>query len=378
MRVGFFTYGMKARLTGIGRYTVELTRALKTLDAAVEIILLNPYPDANLEWYQEFETYSVPQLRLMPMAASAGNLLLHQAAKKLKLEILHDPCGIAPFLSGGRYKKMTTVHDAIPIIYPETQPLLTRLVFQTLIRAAKVTADAVFTVSQSAAQDIQKYLGIPAAKLHVTPLGVHLPPSYPKETRKETLSHLKISAPFFLYVGALHPRKNLSRVLKAFTALAPHTNAQLVIVGPPSWGANQTLAEVLQEAKRGGRVIFTDYVSDETLHQLYEEALCLVFPSLYEGFGLPVLEAMAHGTPVITSTVSSLPEVVGEAGLLVDPNSVEAIKQVMLRVAMDADLRQTLRVKGLARAKTFTWQATAQKTLEVYLKSVGDKPSPSS
>ncbi len=365
MRVGFFTYGMKQTLTGIGRYAVELTRALKALEPNLDIVLLNPYPESELGWYKEFETYPVPQLQLMPYAASVGNLILHQTAKKLRLEILHDPCGIAPFVSPGGYKKITTVHDAIPFIYPETQPLLTRLVFQTLIRASKYTADAVITVSEDAAKDLQKHIGIAPNKLHVTANGVHTAPMFSKAQCQQTLQHLGISANYFLYVGALHPRKNLSRVLEAFTALS-QADTQLVIVGPPSWGANETLAEILETAKASNRVIFTNYVSDEMLHQLYQSALALVFPSLYEGFGLPALEAMSHGTPVITSNVSSLPEVVGDAALLVDPKDVGAIRAALLRLLEDPALRQSLSIKGKARAATFTWQETARKTLEVY------------
>jgi glycosyltransferase involved in cell wall biosynthesis len=367
MRVGFFTYGMNQKLTGIGRYAVELTRALKTLEPTLDILLLNPYPSSELAWYKEFETYPVPQLRLMPYAASLGNFTLHQAAKKLNLDILHDPCGIAPFISPGGYKKITTVHDAIPFIYPETQPLLTRLVFQTLIRAAKFTADAVITVSEDAAKDIQHHIGIAPNKLHVTPNGVHPAPTFSEAQCQQTLQQLGISKSYFLYVGALHPRKNLSRVLEAFTPLSKtYSETQLVIVGPPSWGANETLAEILENAKASKRVLFTNYVSDEVLHQLYGGAHALVFPSLYEGFGLPALEAMSHGTPVITSNVSSLPEVVGDAALLVDPKSVDAIREAMARLLTDAALRHSLSVKGKARAAKFTWQETARKTLEIY------------
>lgn len=368
MRIGFLTYGMSRELTGIGRYTVELTRALQRLYGDTEIILLNPYPDANLPWYKEFATFPIPQLRLMPAVASLGNVVLHQAALKLKLDILHDPCGVAPFLlPTRRYKRVTTVHDAIPFIYPKTQPLLTRWIFHSLIRAASFTADAVLTVSHSAAEDLQRYAGIPAAKLHVTPPGGPYVAETDAAARRETLNRLRVSRPFFLYVGALHPRKNLSRVLRAFADVqARYVDAQLVIVGPPSWGASQTLAEVLNESKRGDRVIFTGYVSDEALHHLYAEALCLVFPSLYEGFGLPALEAMAHGTPVIGSNVSSLPEVLGDAGLLVDPARTDLIAEAMTRLLTEPTLHRALCERGRNRAKMFTWENTARKTLEVY------------
>jgi glycosyltransferase involved in cell wall biosynthesis len=369
MRVGFFTYGMNERMTGIARYAVQLTYALKRLEPSLEIILLNPYPSSSHPWYQDFESYPLPRLRLLPGAASLGNLLLHQAARKLELDILHDPCGIAPFLFPTRaYKRVTTIHDAVPFIYPETQPLLTRLVFQTLLRASRWTADAVLTDSTSAGHDLRHHLNIPRDKLFVAPLGIQLSERTQSSEEQQTLLHrLGITSAYFLYVGALHPRKNIGRTLEAFLSLKGRVqNLQLVIVGPPSWGADAVLRQVTASTQGDTGIVFTGFVSDDDLHTLYGAARGLVFPSLYEGFGLPALEAMAHGTPVITSNTSSLPEVVGEAGLLVDPLSTKAIEEAMARLLSDEVLCQTLSSRGLERAKLFSWEHTAQKTLAAY------------
>lgn len=376
MRVGFFSYGMNERMTGIARYTVQLTYALKRLEPSLEVILLNPNPSSAHPWYKEFETYPLPNLRLLPSAASLGNLLLHQAARKLKLDILHDPCGIAPFLfPTTSYKRVTTIHDAIPFIYPETQPLLTRAVFQTLVRSSRFTADAVFTVSTSAANDLRQHLKIPHDKLFVTPLGIELPEKISSPEETQTLrQRLNITSPYFLYVGALHPRKNIGRTLEAFLSLRKRVqNVQLVIVGPPSWGADAVLRQVTDSAKGDTGIVFTGFVSDDDLHTLYQGARSLVFPSLYEGFGLPALEAMAHGTPVITSNTSSLPEVVGEAGLLVDPLSTTAIEEAMQHLLDDETLCNTLARRGLERAKLFSWESTAQKTLTAYQQILGTR-----
>lgn len=369
MRVGFFTYGMDEQLTGIGRYAVQLSYALKRLEPALEIVLLNPYSDSPNPWYQDFESYPLPRLRKLPAAASLGNLSLHRAALKLELDILHDPCGVAPFLMPApRYKRVTTVHDAIPFIYPRTQPLLTRAVFQTLVRATRLTADAVLTVSHAAAEDLKTYLRLREADLFVTPLGSTLPAKQPSEDEyREVLTRLNAKRPYFLYVGALHPRKNLARTLEAFVDLRKRRqDAQLVIVGPASWGAHEVLRTVETSAADDASVIFPGYVSDDALHVLYTKAHALVFPSLYEGFGLPALEAMARGTPVITSNVSSLPEVVGDAGILVDPRSTTAITDAMQRLLEDEALYKTLRAKSAQRAGRFTWEHTAQKTLDAY------------
>lgn len=367
MRIGFFTYGMGQKLTGIGRYAVELTRNLRRMEPSLEIVLLNPYPKSTLEWYQEFETQPVPSLEMVPAAASIGNLVLHQAARRLKLDILHDPCGIAPFAWPREgFKRVVTIHDAIPLATPEVQPLATRLIFRTLIPFSRLSADAVLTVSQHAAADLRKYAGLPAHKVHVTPNGAYPPPVLRHDEIEHELHKLGLERPFFLYVGALTPRKNLPRVLEAFARFhAEFPKPKLAIVGPVTWGGE----EVAQRKAEG--VVLTGYVSERALHALYYSATALVFPSLYEGFGLPALEAMYHGTPVIASNTSSFPEVMGEVGLLVDPTSAPAIAEAMKRFWASPTLREEQRQMGLERAKHFTWEETASKTLDVYRQILG-------
>lgn len=370
MKVGVFTYGIEGeRMTGIARYTVELTRALRRVDPTLEITLLNPYPESDHPWYREFPTYPLPSLKRLPLAATLGNWQLHRAARELELDVLHDPCGIAPFVvprGEARYARVTTVCDAIPLVYPRTQPLLTRAVFHTLVRASGRTADAILTISEASRRDLVRTLGMPDAKIHVTLLASNEPATpLPGEVVDAVLTRVGATPPYLLYVGALHPRKNLPRVLEAFARVRDEApEARLVVVGPPSWGASDVLKQVL--ARTGDGVTFTGFVSDADLQALYQGAHALVFPSLYEGFGLPPLEAMGHGTPVITSNVSSLPEVVGDAALLVDPLSVDAIADAMRRVLGDAELRADLARRGRERSRVFSWEATARGTLEVY------------
>ena len=370
MKIGVFTYGIEGeRMTGIARYTVELTRALRRVDPTLEITLLNPYPDDPHPWYREFPTYPLPLLRRLPLAATLGNWQLHRAARELELDVLHDPCGIAPFLvprGTAPYARVTTVCDAIPLVYPRTQPLLTRAVFHTLVRASGRTADAIVTISEASRRDLVRTLGLPDEKIHVTLLATNESAApLPAEAVEAILTRLGATPPYLLYVGALHPRKNLPRVLEAFARVrADAPEATLVIVGPPSWGASDVLRHVL--ARTGDGVTFTGFVSDADLQALYQGAHALVFPSLYEGFGLPPLEAMAAGTPVVTSNVSSLPEVVGDAALLVDPTSVDGIADAMARLMRDDELRVDLARRGRERSRAFSWAATARATLEVY------------
>ncbi|MGI8967947.1 MAG: glycosyltransferase family 4 protein [Chloroflexota bacterium] len=369
MRVGFLTYGMADQLTGIGRYAVELTYALRQVNLCLEIVLLNPYPESSLPWYRDFPTYSVPSLRRLPGVLAWGSAVLAAAAQSLCLDILHDPCGIAPFAAPRRgVRRVVTIHDAIPHVYPRTQPLLTQLVFRTLIPMTRWTADAILTDSESARRDLIRTVKLPACQIQVAYPGVQ---RYADDqlmawrTQRSWLAmRYGLRCPYFLVVGALTRRKNLPRLLAAFRRLlVEHEEVKLVLVGPEKWWADETLVAA---RSLGESVYLTGFVDDETLHRLYANATALVFPSLYEGFGLPVLEAMAHGTPAIASTASSLPEVLGDAGIAVDPFDVGAIAGAMRTILENPTLAGDLAQWGRARASTFTWERTARETARVY------------
>ena len=368
MRVGVFTYGIEHpdRLTGIARYTTELTRALARLDDGPELVLLSPYPDSPLPWYRDFETVTVPGTGLLPLAATWGNLALHRAAVRAGVDLLHDPCGIAPFLAPRPcYARVVTIHDVFARVLPTTQDPLMRLLYATLLPLARHTADGVLTVSEASRADLHHHLGLPPEKTFVTPLGVTFPePAAAPKARPQS----EPDSPYFLYVGNLTPRKNLGRVIGAFVQVRErHPGLRLLIVGPKFWGSDESSA--LAASTPG--VELPGFVSDEALDRLYHGAVGLVFPSLYEGFGLPALEAMARGCPVIGSNTSSLPEVISDAGLQVDPLSENAIAEAMLRLLSVPGLRTELVGRGLERARGFSWAATARQTLEVYRTVLG-------
>lgn len=367
MRVGFLTYGIRDphKLAGIARYTVELTRALQRLETDLEIVLLTPYPESAIPWYREFETFALPSLKLLPAVATLGHLTLHRAAQVLRLDVLHDPCGIAPFAAPrSRYRRVVTIHDSFARVVPETQDPMMRLLYRTLVPLTRYTADAVLTVSQASAQDLTRYCHIPPHKLHVTPLGIPARAKAPEESGpRQSLRELGVTRPYFLFVGNLTPRKNLGRVLEAFARVRKSCgDVQLVVVGPTFWRSE----EIFRQAQQTQGVLLTGFVSDETLHELYGGAAGLVFPSLYEGFGLPALEAMSRNCPVITSNVSSLPEVVGDAALLVNPQQVDEIAAAMCQLLRDSELSSTLRRRGRRQAASFSWDRTARQTLDVY------------
>lgn len=374
MRIGLFTYGMERELTGIGNYAMRLSYALRRTQTDIDIVLLNPYPSSTLRWYEDFETYSLPLLKRMPAVLGLGSVLLAKAAVDLHLDVLHDPCGIAPFFAPRLgVKRVLTVHDAVPFVLPWSHSVLTRFIFRTFVAASPRTADAVITDSLSSMRDLTKFVRYGPAQISVAYPGVDHPTDQQiaefHVSLPRVLSRLGIDVPYFLYVGALNPRKNLVRLAEAFELLQrDHPDAHLVVAGPATWDS-QAAVEALRRLGKSARIL--GFVDHETLNALYVGAVAVTYPSLYEGFGLPVLEAMAHGAAVIASNTSSIAEVAGDCCRLVDPRDVQGLAAGMSTVLRDVTLRRQMASAGRQRAQEFTWETTARETAAVYRRVIG-------
>ncbi|MBC7226910.1 MAG: glycosyltransferase family 4 protein [Thermoflexales bacterium] len=288
------------------------------------------------------------------------------------VDLFHATEHLLPRFS--RIRTVFTLHDLIFLFHPETHKPLNRWFLTLMMPRFLRAADAVIAVSECTKRDAVRAYGIPEEKITVIYEGVSLRfrPADPEAVR---VVRAKYGLPehFILYVGTIEPRKNLTALLEAYAALQARNTqyaTRLVIVGKKGW-LYEGFFRRLRELGLEEHVHFTGYVPDEDLPALYSAADLFVFPSLYEGFGLPVLEAMACGVPVVCSNTSSLPEVAGDAALLVDPADVRALAEAMERVLADEALRATLRTRGLERARQFTWEATARRTLEVYRRVVG-------
>ncbi|MBI3549157.1 MAG: glycosyltransferase family 4 protein [Elusimicrobia bacterium] len=263
----------------------------------------------------------------------------------------------------GGAKLVLTIHDLSFEYFPESFPR-DRALFLKMTRFSAKAASAILTVSENTKRDLVRLYGIPAEKIHVIYNAAH--PSFapcPDRAKVEAARRTYgIARDYFLSVGALQPRKNLRRLIDAYNICRrdPRFDQELVIVGAKAWGRDN-LAD-------GGApdVRFLGYVAEEDLPLLYNGATALAYPSLYEGFGLPVVEAMSCGTPVIASSTSSLPEVCGEAALYVDPLSVGSIAGALKTMASNEGLRDRLSAEGLRQAGKFSWREAARKTLEVY------------
>ncbi len=256
-----------------------------------------------------------------------------------------------------------TLYDLSLLLRPEDHPRERVVFFRLFFRRRLPRADHVITISETVRTEALTRLGLNPERVTAIPLAPapHFRPP-PEEMVKETKRRYRLPQEYFLFVGTIDPRKNLQLVLEALAHLP--SGPSLVIAGWKGWG-EEGFKERLARLGLRRRVLTLSYVPDADLPALYAGARALVYPSLYEGFGLPVLEAMACGCPVITSRVSSLPEVAGEAALLVDPHSVEEMVQALKEV-LQPETAAELRARGLARAQEFSWEKTALKTLEVF------------
>jgi glycosyltransferase involved in cell wall biosynthesis len=262
---------------------------------------------------------------------------------------------------------ITTIHDVAFRRFPKLFPLKHRLLLNALIPAAIHHAAMVITGSEATKRDLIELFDAPEEKIAVTPYAADASfrPRDRDLARAAVKERFGIEGPYVLSVGVIQPRKNLPRLVRAFSRIARKVPHRLVLVGKEGW-ASEELRRAVNACGPGREPLFTGYVADADLPDLYAGADLFVYPSLYEGFGLPVLEAMACGTAVVTSTTSSLPEVAGDAASLVEPTDVKALGETMLRLLQDPSAREELAAKGLARAKTYSWERTARETIQVY------------
>jgi glycosyltransferase involved in cell wall biosynthesis len=301
-----------------------------------------------------------------PLGDLWEHLWLPGALRREGVDLLHAPAVMMP-LGRTSFARVVTIHDLVPMLFPATVPRKYALYMSWLLKRVACRADRIICVSEHTKGDVVRVLGVDPARISV----VHEAPQpgFQPVRDDQELARVRqrygISKPYFYHVGNIEPRKNLVGLVKAFVRLAPRGQSQLVLTGRQGWLTRDIFRE-LGALDLGSEVIFTDYVAQEDLPRLLSAAVAFVFPSLYEGFGLPVLEAMACGTPVITSNISSLPEIAGGAALLVDPRQEEELAQAMARVLEDRDLRDHLSRAGLARAAQFTWDQAARQTMAAY------------
>ncbi len=264
---------------------------------------------------------------------------------------------VPPFAAG---KRLSIVYDMVAKAYPETMDFKTRLILGTTLRSSIKRADKILTISKAAKDEIIKYFKVAPSKIAVMPMGVS-DAFYPVTDGIEQIKEkYGVNGDYFMYLGTLEPRKNIETLIKAYSILKREITApKLVIAGRKGWGYDGIFA-LVNELELEKDVIFTGYLDKAEIPALLSSARAFIFPSVYEGFGMPPLEAMACGCPVITSNVSAMPEVAGDAAIMCDPEKPEEFALAMKRVATDGKLANDMREKGLVRAKEYTWDNAAE------------------
>ncbi len=363
------------RSAGIHRYILHLLRALPVTAPGWQLMAFvgdrrfRPPPGLQVRYSR------------WPTANPWGRILWEQGLqpwviRRERLHLLHALAYVTPVIAP--CPTVVTVHDLSFVRYPEAFRPLNRLYLRVMTRRSVFRARRIITDSRSTQNDLVTLWGVSADRISVVPIGVEgdyrpAPAAEVEAFRR----HRGLPDRFVLYLGTLEPRKNVTAAIAAFARWVQATGDRktwLVVAGAKGWYYQTVFARV-QALGLADRVLFPGYVPAAELPAWYRAAEVFVYPSLYEGFGLPPLEAMACGTPVITSNTSSLPEVVGDAALLVDPYDVEAIAEALARLLEDEELRQRLREAGLARARQFSWERTARETLAAYRLALGQDPS---
>lgn len=349
---------------GIGTYVREMASALADLDPSVEIL---PFRST---WRRD--PPGIPLLPKPPVVVR-GTIrtlypswdLLGRPALPAELDdaaVVHATNHAAVPPARGGQRLVATVHDLAFDRYPALYPRDWRWLYHAGLRATAKRADAILVPSESTADDLRSRTSIDPTRIHVTPLAPSLVAS--DADPAPALERLGVPSPYVLSVGTLEPRKNLVRLVRAYRQVAPDVPHALVLAGEPGWHIDELEAELARPGP--GTIVRTGHVSGDSLDALYRGATAFAYPSLHEGFGLPVVEAMARGVPTVTSNRSSLPEVAGDAALLVDPTDVSEIAEALARVLTEPAVAADLGRRGRDRAAGFTWTATARATLDVY------------
>ena len=357
--------------TGIHRYAVSLLTAIEKITAAgggPEFrILLPSLADAEPNAWKPRRGFELRAQPLMRFHRAWKYGLVNSLALARGNDAVLAPTPISVYLKPKRLA--VTIHDVVPPLFPERYRSFMGRVLVHAYTSSMRKANLIFTDSECAKTDMASRFGVPAGKIVVAYLGFdpdkfHANPI--GETRTpQILSRYGVNRPYVLHVGRGDPRKNLVRLVQAYESLITRRkdlNFQLVLGGSQGWGS-EPLVELARKPSLQGKLILTGPVPDSDLPALYRSAACFAMPSLYEGFGLPVLEAMACGTPVMISNSSSLPEVGGDAALYFDPESVDEMAAAMERLLTDSSLREQMVKKGLERARQFSWEACARTTL---------------
>jgi glycosyltransferase involved in cell wall biosynthesis len=369
MRIAINTLAMRRELYGVGNYIKHLVACLSKLDSKNEYLLFaSRENDHHLKHLGgNFRVQYAPSNRTIRLAWE--QLILPRRLKRERIDVYHGTTFVTPLHKTSR--QVVSIHDMTFYLTPERHSLHKRVYFRAMIPKAVRGSDRVIAISESTKRDLLRLLDVEADKISVVPLGVdsRFSPAVDEAVLAGVREKYNLPSKFILFVGMIEPRKNLQILLDVYEAAGLDEDIDLVLAGNLGWDY-QGLLRKIADSPVSHRIRMLGYIADADLPALYTLATLFVYPSVYEGFGLPVLEAMACGTPVVTSNVSSLPEVAGDAAVLFDPSDSRSLASALQEVLGSSQLRKSMSERGRQRAQLFTWERTAQKTLETYQRSL--------
>jgi glycosyltransferase involved in cell wall biosynthesis len=361
------------RQSGVGTYAQRLIGGLATIDARNRYTCIVAADGPGLPVVQDNVTAWKTRVSFEDHLRGDLWLLVYLPLRlrKVGTDVYHGPAVFLPHVKLG-YRTVVTIHDLVSFLFPETVPRKYSLYMRLMTRLATRSADRIIAVSEATKADLVRMLNVPPARIVVIHEAVG--PEFARPLAPGTVTAVAarygLRSPYCLFVGNLEPRKNLPGLIEAFAEVRRRLARsarppQLVLAGTRAW-LHAGIFRAVEAHGLGGDVVFMDYVPIADLPALYAGATCFVFPSLYEGFGLPVLEAMAAGAPVVAARAGSIPEVAGDAALLVDTRVSGELATALETLLTDAPLRERLAARGRARAAQFAWETVARQTLAVY------------
>lgn len=384
MKIGVNTMFFRHPASGSGQYLIHLLNALAEIDTRNEYILVGPDPlkeSVKQQLRAPFAYHVKPVSGPLGRNPSFEKMTWEQwtgpgMARELGVDVFHVP-HFAPPLFTGSTPVVATIHDVIPLRLPLYHASARAKVYSSVVARAARRATLIITISEHARKDIIDVLKLPAERIRVIYQAVsdEMQPVEDQERLAAVRERYGLTGRYIFYLGGLDARKNVPQLVRAFSHLYQRLgdpNLQLLISGNPDKQRGELFPDprpVAADLGMGGQILFR-FVEDEDKAAVYSGASAFVFPSLYEGFGLDPLEAMACGAPVICSNRTSLPEVVGDAAISLDPDDLPAMVEAMYNVLTSDELSADLKARGLARAKLFSWRKTASETLKVYEEAV--------
>lgn len=360
MRIGFDARAISYR--GIGTYSRNLLRHFA--DSGAEVVVF--CQDQEKETMPAVDSFTLVSANMDPLSMGSRGAF-RSLVEKSAVDLLHVPSSWAP--TPIDTPLVATVHDVTPLLYPRSLPLLLRLRYKRQLTHTLNEAQRIITVSQISLSALSAYAGVNPAKVRVIHNGVSesFHPEVSPDVQVAARRHYSLPERFAFWVGDFRPEKNLPFLIHAWSRLLKHVeDLPVLVLAGSQRGEYRKLRKEVEKRGLEGKVLFPGFIRDDDLPAVYSAARVFIFPSLYEGFGLPPLEAMACGTPCVVSNSSSLPEVTGSAAMLFNPTSLDSLEECLVRVLTDHELYEALRQEGLSQSALFPWSKAAEETLGVY------------